>query len=89
MSQSSATVLTGKVTERAKSAAAGLYVTFYYAGGFIGTIVTGWFWMMGGWHACVAALAAVGVLTLLLAFLGSSPREAVKADADSMVDTAI
>ena len=37
ISQSFATVLTGRVTDHARSAAAGLYVTFYYAGGSVGT----------------------------------------------------
>jgi MFS family permease len=70
VSQSSATVLTGQVTERARSAAAGLYVTFYYAGGSIGTMVTAIFWVKGGWNACVGLFCAITLATLFFAFLG-------------------
>ncbi len=69
MSQSSATMLTGRVTERARSAAAGLYVTFYYAGGSVGTTTAAWFWMKGGWPACVGLFAVTSMGTLFFAFL--------------------
>lgn len=69
MSQSSATVLTGRVTERARSAAAGLYVTFYYAGGSVGTTTAAWFWIKGGWPACVGLFAVASMGTLFFAFL--------------------
>ena len=45
VSQSAATVLMGQVAGRARSAAAGLYVTFYYAGGSAGSALTSWFWL--------------------------------------------
>ncbi len=70
ISQSLATVLTGRVTEYARSAAAGLYVTFYYAGGSVGTTAAAWFWMKGGWPACVGLFAATSVCTLFFEFLG-------------------
>jgi MFS transporter, YNFM family, putative membrane transport protein len=66
VAQSAATVLTGQVAGRARSAAAGLYVTFYYAGGSTGAALTGWFWLRGGWPACVGLFGVVSLLTWLL-----------------------
>jgi len=68
--QSAATVLTGRVAGRARSAAAGLYVTFYYAGGSAGSALTAWFWLKGGWPACVGLFAAVSLLTFFLGAAG-------------------
>ena len=64
ISQSAATVLTGRVAKHARSAAAGLYVTFYYIGGSAGTVVTSWFWMKAGWPGCIGLFAAVSLATL-------------------------
>ncbi|MGB7553739.1 MAG: hypothetical protein WBM04_05160, partial [Candidatus Korobacteraceae bacterium] len=58
------------------SSAAGLYVTFYYIGGSLGAIVTGWTWIAGGWPACVFLLMGVAALAMVLAFV-SSRRAAV------------
>jgi MFS family permease len=89
VSQSSATGLTGQVAGRARSAAAGLYVTFYYAGGSIGTMVAAWFWVKGGWPACVGLFAAVSLGTLGFAFLGGRSVADDKASAGPLMDTAI
>ncbi len=70
ISQSFATVLTGRVTDHARSAAAGLYVTFYYAGGSVGTTTAAWFWMKGGWPACVGLFTVISMGTLFFAFMG-------------------
>jgi predicted MFS family arabinose efflux permease len=70
VSQSAATVLMGQVAGRARSAAAGLYVTFYYSGGSAGAALTAWFWLKGGWPACVGLFAAVSLITLILALAG-------------------
>ena len=45
--QAVGTVQTGIVADRSRSSAAGLYVTFYYIGGSLGAIVTGWTWIAG------------------------------------------
>lgn len=74
--QAIGTVQTGIVAGRARSAAAGLYVTFYYIGGSLGAIVTGWTWLADGWRACVWLLMGVSGLALALAFV-SSGKEAV------------
>ena len=69
--QALGTVQTGIVSDRARSSAAGLYVTFYYIGGSLGAIVTGWTWVAGGWPACVFLLMGVAVLAMTLAFVSS------------------
>jgi len=89
VSQSSATILTGQVTRQAKSAAAGLYVTFYYAGGSVGTMSAAWFWIKGGWPACVGLFAATSLGTLFFAFLGGQNIREEKTTIAEMVDTAI
>src|SRR5271166_1328286 len=66
--QAVGTVQTGIVAGKARSSAAGLYVTFYYVGGSLGAIVTGWTWTSGGWPACAYLLMNVAVLALLMAF---------------------
>lgn len=73
--QSVGTVQTAEVAGRARSSAAGLYVTFYYIGGSLGAIVTGWTWMADGWRACALLLMGVSMIALTLAFV-SSRREA-------------
>lgn len=69
--QAVGTVQTGIVAGRARSSAAGLYVTFYYIGGSLGAIVTGWAWGAGSWRACVWLLMSVGALALALGFVSS------------------
>jgi len=70
ISQSAATVQTGHVAERARSAAAGIYVTCYYIGGTAGSAAPAWFWHLGGWPACVGLFAAVSIITVFFAFGG-------------------
>lgn len=88
ISQSAATVLTGRVAERARSAAAGLYVTFYYSGGSVAAVVTAWFWLNGGWPGCVGLFAVVNLLTLGFSVLGGISMTGGK-PAGPLVDTAI
>ena len=75
IAQASATVQTGAIAGRARSSAAGLYVTFYYLGGSLGAAVTGWFWEWKGWPGCVALLCTMSLLSLLLALLSSRSQE--------------
>lgn len=75
--QAVGTVQTGFVAGRARSSAAGLYVTFYYVGGSLGAVVTGWTWITDGWSACVWLLMAVAAIALALAF-ASSAKKAVR-----------
>jgi predicted MFS family arabinose efflux permease len=69
--QAVGTVQTGIVAKRARSSAAGLYVTFYYVGGSLGAVVTGWTWLADGWRACVFLLMGVAGLALGLAYVSS------------------
>lgn len=83
IAQAAATVQTGTIAGRARSSAAGLYVTFYYFGGSLGAWVTGWFWLWAGWKGCVALLAAVALVSLAMAYLSSRPDESLNlADAE-------
>ena len=88
VSQSAATVLTGRVAGRARSAAAGLYVTFYYVGGSVAAVVTAWFWLNGGWPACVGLFAIISLATLGFSALGGRAATGEK-PAGPLVDTAI
>jgi YNFM family putative membrane transporter len=73
VAQAAATVQTGAIAGRARSSAAGLYVTFYYLGGSLGATLTAWFWHWRGWPGCVALLAGVSLLSLWLARISSRP----------------
>jgi hypothetical protein len=75
IAQAAATVETGAIAGRARSSAAGLYVTFYYLGGSMGAVVTGWCWQWARWRGCVALLAAAAAVSLKLALLSSRPGE--------------
>ena len=77
IAQAAATVQTGAIAGRARSSAAGLYVTFYYLGGTVGATVTDWFWRRAAWPGCVALLGSVSVASVLLARASSWPQEKV------------
>ena len=89
VSQASATVLTGQVAGRARSSAAGLYVTFYYIGGTMGTALPAWFWLNGGWPACVGLFAAMSLVTLTLGLAGGKSVATGKMISGEIMDTAI
>jgi predicted MFS family arabinose efflux permease len=55
----------GAVAGKSRASAVGLYVTFYYCGGFVGSVVPGFLWELGGWPCCAAFIALV-LLTALL-----------------------
>lgn len=67
VAQAAATVQTGAIAGRARSSAAGLYVTFYYLGGSLGATLTAWFWHWKKWPGCIGLLAAISILSLGLA----------------------
>ncbi len=69
--QAIGTVQTGVVAGKARSSAAGLYVTFYYIGGSLGATVTGWMWIADGWRASVLLLMGVSILALIMAWASS------------------
>jgi len=51
-----------------RSAAAGLYVCFYYLGGSLGGYLPGLVWENGGWNSCVAIVACVQIVALAVAW---------------------
>ena len=57
----------GAVAGTSRASAVGLYVTFYYCGGFVGSVVPGFLWELGGWPACAAFIALVLLAALLFA----------------------
>ena len=73
VAQAATTVQTGAIAGRARSSAAGLYVTFYYLGGTIGATLTDWFWQRLGWPGCIAFLVGVSLVSVLLARASSRP----------------
>jgi len=75
IAQAAATVQTGAIAGRARSSAAGLYVTVYYLGGAAGATATDWFWHRWGWPGCASFLACGAVASLGLAILSSWPHE--------------
>ncbi|HYG97905.1 MAG TPA: MFS transporter [Terriglobales bacterium] len=87
VSQSAATVQTGRVAGRARSSAAGLYVTFYYIGGSLGATVPAWFWQWGGWPACVALLTGVSLVTLILGIMSGRSLSIETSEVDAMTES--
>jgi predicted MFS family arabinose efflux permease len=66
--QAAASAYVGLAADRARSSAAGLYVTFYYLGGSAGAFVPGYIWSRAGWPGCVALIVGVQVLAGTIAF---------------------
>jgi MFS transporter, YNFM family, putative membrane transport protein len=69
VSQAAASGYVGIAADRARSVAAGLYVTFYYVGGSVGAVLPGRLWKLAGWPGCVALVVTVQALAATLAFL--------------------
>jgi MFS transporter, YNFM family, putative membrane transport protein len=53
----------GTVAGDARSSAAGLYISLFYVGGTLGSVIPGLFWDLTGWPGCVAFVLAVHLLT--------------------------
>ena len=85
IAQAAATVQTGAIAGRARSSAAGLYVTIYYLGGAAGATLTDWFWQQWKWTGCVAILGSIAALSLGLAYLSSWPHEVLPHAAPEVV----
>jgi sugar phosphate permease len=65
--QSASSSHVGKVALEAKSSATGLYVSFYYLGGFLGSILPGIVWKQAGWPGCVAIILCIQCTAILIA----------------------
>jgi predicted MFS family arabinose efflux permease len=85
IAQAAATVQNGAIAGRARSSAAGLYVTFYYLGGGLGAIVADRFWHWAGWHGCVALFGAVALVSLGLALVSSRPTDLLHSEEAEVV----
>ena len=66
--QAAASSNVGKAAGIAGSSATGLYVAFYYFGGFAGSILPGFFWKQTGWSGCVAIIICIQMLAALIAY---------------------
>jgi len=55
----------GEVAGQSRASAVGLYVAFYYCGGFVGSVAPGCLWALGGWPYCAAFIAMVLLAALL------------------------
>ena len=64
--QSAASSHVGRAARQARSSAAGLYVSLYYLGGFVGSILPGLFWKQAGWPGCVLVVLCIQGLTILI-----------------------
>jgi MFS family permease len=65
--QSTASSHVGKAALEAKSSATGLYVSFYYLGGFVGSVLPGIVWKQAGWPGCVTIILCIQCITVLIA----------------------
>ena len=59
----------GALTGKSRASAVGLYVAFYYCGGFVGSVIPGFFWEWGGWPLCAASIALMQLAALSFALL--------------------
>ena len=57
----------GRAASEAKSSAAGLYISFYYLGGFAGSVIPGFLWRHAGWPGCVAIMLVMQSIAILIA----------------------
>ncbi|MBS1170463.1 MAG: arabinose efflux permease family protein [Burkholderiaceae bacterium] len=65
--QSASSGHVGKAAHEARSSAAGLYVTFYYLGGFVGSSLPGYLWNSTGWTGCVGLMLCLQAITIIIA----------------------
>ena len=57
----------GAATTDGRALAVGLYSTFYYIGGSIGSALPAAVWARGGWTACVALIVGVQIVMAIIA----------------------
>jgi len=65
--QSASASHVGGAAHEARSSAAGLYISFYYLGGFAGSILPGLLWRHAGWSGCVAIMLCMQAIAILIA----------------------
>jgi YNFM family putative membrane transporter len=67
--QAAASSFIGIAAKKNRALAVGMYASFYYLGGSAGAALPGYVWNLGAWPACVAMIAAVQMLTVIIALL--------------------
>ncbi|MDA8424568.1 MAG: MFS transporter [Treponema sp.] len=78
--QAAASSYVGLAAKSARSAAAGLYVTFYYIGGSVGAALLGLVWGAARWPGCVALIVAIQAFAAAVALLfWRRPRQVAQA----------
>ena len=78
ISQSCATsFLREAAPESSRASAVGMYVACYYIGGTVAGVAPSLVWKLGGWTACVAMVAAIDVISIVIARRGWSQPVAV------------
>jgi hypothetical protein len=55
----------------------------------VGSALTAWFWLKGGWPACVGLFAAASLFTLILGLAGGKSAVGREIPPEPVVDTAI
>ena len=60
--------LISKMSHTNRAISNGLYISFYYAGGTVGTFAPGVFFEYFGWHAFLVSLSLIGLVSLFFAF---------------------
>ena len=66
--QAAAASHVGRAAGQGRSSAAGLYVSLYYFGGGVGSVIPGVLWVHAGWSGCVALILAVQAVTAMIAY---------------------
>ncbi len=67
-SQAAASSQVGAAAGQARSSAAGLYVSIYYLGGTLGSVIPGLFWSVTGWPGCVVFVLLVQACSAIIAY---------------------
>ena len=75
ISQSSGLSHVGVAARSHRALAVGIYVSFYYIGGSVGSTGPSWLWDGWRWPGCVAAAIAVQVVLALTVWFGWKARE--------------
>jgi predicted MFS family arabinose efflux permease len=71
--QTAASSFIGVAAQTNRALAVGLYVTFYYIGGSVGSTAPGWIWHAAGWTGCVGLVIFMQAMLMLIARFGWQP----------------
>jgi predicted MFS family arabinose efflux permease len=71
--QTAASSFIGVAAKQNRALAVGLYVTFYYIGGSVGSTAPGWIWHAAGWTGCVGLVIFMQAMLMLIARYGWQP----------------